>query len=98
MPRPSLVSLDRDCIPVVDSYRAKLQKKAEKVLSTTIPAELAKLDEVLKNVMMEPDFNVRIHIFFIKFENFFRKRFVILQKKLCHLMSLCSTRSLKLTR
>ena len=66
MPRPSLVSLDRDCIPVVDSYRAKLQKKAEKVLSTTIPAELAKLDEVLQNVMMEPDFNVRIHIFFYK--------------------------------
>ena len=63
MPRPSLVSLDRDCIPVVDSYRAKLQKKAEKVLSTTIPAELAKLDEVLKNVMMEPDFNVRTQIF-----------------------------------
>jgi len=63
MPRPSLVSLDRDCIPVVDSYRAKLQKKAEKVLSTTIPAELAKLDEVLKNVMMEPDFTEEVRDF-----------------------------------
>ena len=58
MPRPSLVSLDRDCIPVVDSYRAKLQKKAEKVLSTVIPEELAKLDEVLQNSMMKSDFQV----------------------------------------
>lgn len=66
MPRPSLVSLDRDCIPVVDSYRAKLQKKAEKVLSVTIPRELELLDVVLRNDMMQRSYHEKVRAFTVE--------------------------------